>query len=190
VATTQEKYYSPGRGPDLRKNPETINNRHWTVNEMWEVHHEIARLLLLGYKGVNVAKQLGVSPQMVSNVRNSPVVQDKLAIMKGARDADTIDLSKEIRDSAPDALSLLKDIIRGDNEGAGANLPLRAKTAESMMDRAGYAAPQRKQVESIHYTLTKEEIQSIKEKAKNSGDIVDAVVIETGAEAEVESSGS
>lgn len=182
MATTQEKYYESERGPDLRRNPETANNRHWTVNEMWEVHHEIARLLLLGYKNVDVAEHLSVSSQMVSNVRNSPVVQDKLTIMKGARDADTIDLSKEIRDSAPDALGLLKDIIRGDNEGAGANLPLRAKTAESMMDRAGYAAPQRKQVESIHYTLTKEEIDGIKEKAKNSGDVVDAVVIEEGGE--------
>jgi len=76
---------------------------------MWEVHHEIARLVLLGYKNVDIAEKLDCSPQLVSNVRNSPVVKEKLALMRGARDADTIDIAKEIKEIAPEALNLLKN---------------------------------------------------------------------------------
>lgn len=169
------KYSDPNREPDQRK---VLQKKSWTVGEMWEVHHEIARLILLGWKNVEIAKRLKCSSQMVSNVRNSPVVQDKLAIMKGARDADSIDLSREIRESAPDALRLLQDIIRGDNDAQDAPLSLRAKTAESMMDRAGYSAPKRIQSESISYALTKEEIEEIKRRAYGNDDIIEGEIDE------------
>lgn len=164
----REKYYDPDRGPDLRKNN---GSRRWKISEMWEIHHEITRLLVLGWKNVEIAEHLGVTQVMVSAVRNSPVVQDKLAIMKAARDADTIDVAREIQEIAPAALELLKEIIGGDVQDA--SIALRAKTAESMLDRAGHGAINRSQIQNVPYYLTEDEIEDLKRRADNSGDIVD-----------------
>ena len=99
---------------------------------------------------------------------------DKLSIMRGARDADTLDLAKEIRDIAPDALDLLKNIITGEGDGEKASIALRARTAESNLDRAGYAAPKRLLTENIHGHFTSEDIENLKKRAAANDDVVDA----------------
>ena len=103
--TNPEKYFEAPREPDQRrKNGE--ERKTFEVSEMWEMHHEIVRLLVLGMKNVEICKVLGVSQPMVSYVRNSKVVKDQLAIMRAARDADTIDVARDIREKAPKALAL------------------------------------------------------------------------------------
>lgn len=181
MAIPQEKYYQDGRGRDLRR----VNGRSktWVVNEMWELHHEIARYLLLGEKNVVIAKRLGCSPQTVSNVRNSPVVQDQLAIMQGARDADTVDLAREIQEVAPDAMALLSDIIRGENAGKNASLSLRAKESNNMLARAGHGVPQRVQSESVNVHLTSQDIKDIKRRAMENQDIITVNKTEVNEEA-------
>ena len=98
MPVSQQKYYEENRGPDLRRCDPSKERGTWVVNEMWDVHHEIARRLVLGQKNVQIAEDLGISAVMVSNVRNSPIVQEHTAIMRGARDADTVDLSREIKE--------------------------------------------------------------------------------------------
>ncbi len=177
MTQSQKKYYDEDRGPDQRKK---VNNRNrWTVSEMWQVHHEIAGLILLGWKNVDIAEKLDVSEVMVSNVKNSPVVMDKLSIMRGARDANTIDLAKEIRETAPDALKLLQDIISGNGDGDNASINLRARTSEGMLDRAGYAAPKKLLTENLHGFFTSEDIAELKKRAKANDDVVDAEFKET-----------
>lgn len=162
MAIPQEKYYEDNRGKDLRR---AENPKHWVVSEMWDMHHEIARLILLGRNNVRIAEELKISPQTVSNVRNSPVVQEHLAIMQGARDADTIDLAKEIKNIAPDALMLLKNIVKGENDGVNASIGLRARTAENMLARVGHGVPHKIQSESVSFVLTSKDIADIKARA-------------------------
>ncbi len=161
--TNPEKYYNPDRGLDLRRQKDPGQARHWNVTEMWDIHHEIARMLLIGWKNVDIAKKLDVSATMVSEVRNSPVVQEKLALMHRARDADAIDVAKEIKDFAPVALNILKDVTEATGEFDGASPGLRAKTAESMLDRAGHGAVQKSMGLVGH--LTAEDIEAIKKRA-------------------------
>jgi len=85
--------------------------RGWQVAEMWDSHHEIARRIILGHTNTAIAAEMNVTPQTISNVRNSPVVQDKLSIMRAARDAGTIDLAHEIADLAPLALEKIKEAL-------------------------------------------------------------------------------
>lgn len=157
-----EKYYNSDREPDLRRNP-LKEARHWSVSEMWDIHHEIARMLLIGWKNVDIAKKLDVSAVMVSEVRNSPVVRDKLALMCKARDADAIDVAKEIKDFAPVALNLLKDIVTGEGDGEGASIGLRGKHAKDLLEKGGHVAVQKSLGLVGH--LTAEEIEAMKEKA-------------------------
>ena len=169
------KYFVAPRDPDARK---TDERKTFEVSEMWELHHEIVRRLVLGQKNSEIAKALNVTPVMVSYTRNSKVVKKQLDLMRAARDADTMDIAVRIRENGPAALSLLEDIIEdgGDTHG----IALAARTAESMLDRGGYAAP--KKIEGIVAHFTKDEIAELKKQAvesgRDAGMIIDAEEVE------------
>lgn len=171
-----DKYFLAPREPDARKR----ESRTFEVNEMWELHHEIVRRLMLGQKNVDIARALNVSEQMVSYTRNSKVVQKKLDLMRAARDADTVDVAKYIRDKVPKALALLEDII--DDHGENYSIALAAKTAENWVDRGGFQAPRNVNLLGAVAHFTSEEIEKIKEESRNkaveSGTIVEGEVEE------------
>jgi len=177
----KEKYFGE-REPDQRfKDPS--ERKQFEVQQMWEVHHEIVRRLLLGQKNSDIAKDLGVSQSMISYVRNSSVVKEKLEIMKGARDADTIDLARRIRKNAPTALKLLEDVIDGEVQtaiGEKMEVPLgmRVKEAGSMLSRAGYGPITNLKGQFAHGHFTKEDIDEIKGRARKDG-IESGSVIDT-----------
>ena len=81
---------------------------------------------------------------------------------------------KDIKDFAIEPLEYLKKIIRA--EGEVGSVSLAAKTSESWLDRAGYAAP--KKLEAVVAHLTADEIAQIKQEATkdatDSGTIVEA----------------
>jgi len=177
----RSKYFKPNRGRDERK-VSPNERRTFEVSTMWELHHEIVRRILLGQKNVDIAKALSISEVTVSYTRNSQVVKDKLEIMKGARDAETIDLSKRIREGAPKALKLLEDAIDGEVVGADGEprevtTMARLREANTMLDRAGYAAIRTFRGEHLVAHFTGEEIEKIKERARGVG-IDSGVVVE------------
>ena len=148
------------------------------MSEVWESHAEITRRILLGQKNTVIAEALGCSTQMVSNVRNSPVIQDRLSLMRGARDASAIDIARDIQEFAPEALRLLKEIVLGKGPGENASAALRAKVSSDFLDRAGHGAVRKEQ--HLHAHLTSEEIEGIKQRAlelkreKEGSEVVEA----------------
>lgn len=180
------KYSNGNRGPDERR-VDPSEKRTFEVSQMWEIHHEIVRRRLLGQKVVNIAKDLGISEATVSYTVNSPVVRDKLEIMKGARDAETIDLAKRIRENAPQSLRLLEDIISGEVDGNAVPLNMRRIEANTMMNRAGFAPVQTIKGAILHGHYTSEEIAGIKKRAVEdglkSGLVVEGEVVEEEEEA-------
>lgn len=153
----QEYYYSAPRERDRRRK----DRRTFEVSEMKELHHEIVRLHVAGTSNKDIAKALSVSEQMVSYTLNSKIVQGKIDLMRASRDADIIDLTREIRGKAPKALKLLEDII--DDHGEKHGMALAARTAENWMNRAGYTPVQKAQLAVAHFTA--EEIADLKEEA-------------------------
>jgi len=172
------KYFDENRGRDLRFNP-PAKPRSFKVAKLWDIHHEICRRIALGEKNVAIAEALGISPVTVSYTRNSKVAKDQTAILRGAMDADTIELGQQIQKFAPTALKVLEDIIQGTGDGKEASLSLRARYADKHLDRAGYS-PVRK-IASMNATLTREDIEAIKERSRKSAieaGVIDAEVIE------------
>jgi hypothetical protein len=171
-------YFKGDRPPDRRKKNGNKRSRSWQVNEIWELHAEISRRILLGQKNTVIAEALKCSVQTVSNVRNSPVIQDRLSLMRGARDASAIDIARDIQEFAPEALALLKQVVRGEGPGENASIALRAKQANEFLDRAGFSAVRKEQ--HIHAHLTSEEIEGIKQRAlelrkdKDKSEVIDA----------------
>ncbi len=164
-------YYSlPERDPDKRRKPPGAKNS-FVVSEMWERHHEIVRRLALGQKNVEIAKALGISEVSVSQVKNSPVVQEKLMTMTERMDNEAVDVGKRIRELAPLAIKTLEGVL----EDAEDTIPIAAKikVAQDVLDRAGHAAIKKVQGSMLHGHFTRDDLEEIKGLARDSGVIVD-----------------
>lgn len=147
--------------------PET--HKAYQIEQMWELHHEVCRLALIGMKQVDIANHLGVSPVMVSYTLRSPIVQRQLNQLKAVRDLDAIDVSKEIQELAPRAVKVLEELM--ENE-----LPnIKLKAATDILDRAGHAAVRTLRTENIHAHFTADEITDIKKRAREVGLLTDAI---------------
>ena len=161
---SESDYTDPNRKDMRRKNGPKVG---WQVATMWESHHEIDRMILLGHSNVEVAASLGITKEQVSNVRNSPVVQEKLTIMKAARDVGAIDLSREIATLAPIALQKVKEALEtGMVNGKEVSATGILKEANGILDREMGRPTQRVETRNLHGHLTMEDIERIKNRAK------------------------
>lgn len=167
------RYVDEGRN-DKRKvssrNPRRQGQKKagWQVAEMWEKHHEIARRLVLGIESnKEIAEALKCTPQLVSMVRNSPVVKDKVIVMRAARDADTIDLSKDILEMAPIAIQRMREALEeGRVQGKELSAEGILKQANNIIDREVGKPTQRVDTRNIHGHFTLDDIDRIKARAR------------------------
>jgi hypothetical protein len=154
----------PLREIDRREKPDT--RKTFEVSKIWETHSEIIRRLLVGQKASAIAEEMDVSRAMVSYVRKSRVVQDRLAELGAERDAISVDTARYIKDKVPKALRLLEQIMVGDVD---ATIGLRAKEANNWLDRAGYS-PVRNVNANVNVShFTPEDIEDIKRRAIENG---------------------
>ena len=153
------------------------NGRKYQIQKLWDIHHEIIRLLLLGWTHKAIADTLGVTSVTVSYTANSELVKRQLEVMRGARDAEALDLSVEIKRFAPEAFETLQVIMRD------ANTHEKHKIAIAMdaLDRAGYAPPKVIEGRFMHAHFTAEEIEEMKKRSKESGQVVEGELAESNS---------
>lgn len=163
-------YANPDRPADKRRKPPELKNS-FVVAEMWDRHKEIARRIALGQKNTEIALALGVTEQSISQVRNSPVVQEKTADLQAQMDGVAIDVGKRIRELAPLALKTLENILTDEEDTIP--LSLKFKTATDLLDRAGHSAIRKVQGNVLHGHFTKDDLEEIKQLARDSGVVVD-----------------
>lgn len=151
----------------MGRNP--TGRRKYQIESLWNSHHEVMRLLLLGWKSKDVAEHLGVTEAMVSYTKNSALVQRQLAIMQGARDAEVLDCAIEIKKRVGKALEVLDDTLSLDAQPA-----LRFRAAEAVLDRE---APKINRFEGTVAKLTAADLTALKERAlsvaREAGLVVD-----------------
>ena len=152
--TYNRSRYTDINREDLRRSPDG-NKKGYQMAKMWDNHHEIARLLVLGLNNQDIAERVGCTPQTVSNVRDSPVVQDKLAILHAVRDVATGDLASEIAAMAPMALKRIKEVLEtGQVHGQTASAAVIMKEANNLLYREMGKAVQRIDSRNLNTTLT------------------------------------
>lgn len=158
------------------KNDERFNGsgRKYQIQSLWDVHHEILRLAVLGWKHSDIAKELSITPATVSNCLNGELGRRQLELMRGARDAETIDLSIEIRKNAPVAYKVLMEYL----ENPDFDPRQRITIAMDQLDRAGFAAPKVIETRGAHLFLTKDDILEIKQRARDNDMVIDVPVLE------------
>jgi len=143
-------------------------HRKYQIEQMWDTHHEIVRLALIGMKYIDIASHLGISPVTVSYTLRSPIVARQLEQMRAVRDLGMIDIAKKIAELAPRAVEVLEQLL----DDPLPNISLKA--AESILDRAGYAAVQRIKQDITVSHFTAKEIDDIKNRAKDIGLLLEA----------------
>ena len=163
---------------DQRRRLPSAPKKGFEPTQMWAIYEDITRRIFLGQKSVAIANDLDITPQMVSYVRNSEMVQEKLAIMQLAADKDAVSVQNRIKELAPKALELLEDAISEGKIGTE-TIPaqLRLGHAEKLLDRAGYAAPKETRNLNLHGHFTTEDIENIKERAIDRA-VEAAIVVE------------
>lgn len=160
---------------DGRRNPN--GNQHYEIKQMWERHHQIARLLVLGWSNMQVATHLGITPQTVSNARNNPEVKRQIDLLSARADNSIVDVSKRIQDLAPRALNVMEEVMDD------AEFSTRRLAAKDILEMAGYKAISRLAIATAR--LSAEDIEDIKARAASMGylqreEIEDAVVADKG----------
>lgn len=163
---------------DHRRNP--AGNQHYDIKQMWERHHQIARLLVLGWSNKQVASHLSITPQTVSNARNNPEVKRQIDLLSARADNSVVDVSKRIQDLAPRALGVMEEVMDD------AEFSTKRLAAKDILEMAGYKAVSRLTIATAR--LSAEDIEDIKARAAAMGylrredaeDAEDAVIVEEG----------
>lgn len=144
--------------------------RQYQIKQLWELHHEILRRLVIGQKSVEIARDLNVTPAVISYVKNSEVGRRQLSLMRSAADVTAVDIAGRIKELAATAVEVMAQGLDDTNPMA-----LRMKAACDVLDRAGFGAPKVLRTENIHAHLTAEDISQIKQRAKSEGVVIDAI---------------
>ena len=150
----------------------------YVAKNLWQRHHEILNLHVLGAKGTEIARRLNITPQSVSNVINSPLAQQKIAAMRAVRDTEVLDVRKEVQDLLPAAMDTYREVLMKKDSDP----KLKVQVANTIvMDLAGHAAP-KKVAGVVAHVMTTPEIEELKkrglEAGKALGCIVDGEVVE------------
>ena len=123
-------------------------------------HREIARRLVLGEKASSVCLDLNMSPSRMSIIINSPLFKLELRRLEQARDADTVDVTKTLRELSPVALEVVeRTMYMAKSES------LRFNAAQDVLDRAGVAKVSKLVGQVIHdyASMSDEELKLRKE---------------------------
>jgi predicted transcriptional regulator len=146
----------------------------YEIKQLWQRNHEIINLSARGFKNVEIAEILGITPTCVSQTLNSELGERKLSEIRLERDEDAKKTVEKIRVLTSKALQVYHDIFDSDESTMSAKKDV-ADTV--VLELSGLRAPTRVQSVSAQYTLTKEELEDFKrrgaEAAKEAGIVID-----------------
>lgn len=155
---------SPGRTP-------SGNGRQWQLTNLWEHHHVMKRLTILGWKPKEIATYLGMDPVSVRNCLNSEIMKREIELMRGALDKRTLDIGQKLQEMAVKSCEVLDELLENDNVPAA----VRSKIALDVLSRAGHP-PQvaiKGTVDHRHFTTA--EIEELKQVAKQPRELEEEV---------------
>ena len=142
-----------GRHPDGKE-------KDYRVTKLWEQHHEVLRMLVVGMKPKVISAITGLTEEFISNLRNSPIAIRQLEILGVGRDAETVEAAAVIARVQPRAAKLLEQVIDGTLPAA---VRERIGTAQDMLSRGGNSPIQRVKSE-IQHGLTEQTLNEIKQR--------------------------
>jgi len=164
------------RDTDLRR-AEEDERKTYDIKALWQRSHEIVNLAARGFKQVEIAEILHITPQTVSNTLNSELGEKKLSEIREGRDEEAKKVTEKIRVLSGRALQTYHEIL--ENENGEASVRDRKDVSDTvLLDLAGMRAP----TKHVTAHLTQEEILNFKSRgklaAKQEGVVIDANTVE------------
>ncbi len=150
------------REPDKRR-VDGDQRKAYDIKSLWSLNHEIIDLDARGFKGVDIAKILHISPQTVSNTLNSTLGSEKKAELREIRDGETRVRMEQIRVLTDKAIGVYNEIL--DNETNEASLKDRRETADNvLLELSGLRVPTKVQAMTASYTMSHEDFEEFKKR--------------------------
>ena len=128
-----------------------------TLKELKSQHRNIIQMAFNGYKNNEIAERLGMAQSSVSIILRSPLGQ---AYMNGLQDRAqeaTLDVRKKLVSLNKDALDTIARLL---NPKEKAPHSVQFSAAKDVLDRTGYKAPDRLNVDMTFQTKTDEELDA------------------------------
>lgn len=157
--------------PDKRMKPIEERERY-EIKRLWQRNHEIVNLAARGFKNVEIAEILNITPATVSATLNSELGMRKLSELREARDDEAKKVTEKIRILTNKALQIYHEIF--DDESGECTLKDKKAAADTvLLELSGLRVPTKIQSQSVHTVLTRDEIEELKrrgiEAARESG---------------------
>ena len=146
-------------------------------------NHRVVTLHCQGMSNNEVAKILKIHHVTVSQIINSPISQERIKSIQAEVDQNTADHAHELAALRGPAIGILADVLK-DNM-IEADLSLRVKVAESVLDRTGLSKSTK--VETKTYSSERGGLEEILKTAISLGmvenpEVIDVTPVEGGDE--------
>lgn len=142
-------------------------NNNYEILEVTDHQKEIVRRLAVGQDTDTIARELNLTPQTISNVRNHPIIVEMIAALHDSRNSQAKDITEQIAEVAPDAIALLKSVIRNDilsDNGTMATDPEIGDQIRASLGLLKTITP-RLNMHSHQHIITSDKINEIKQRA-------------------------
>jgi len=129
------------------------------IKDLWDIHHEIIRRLVIGQRSKDIADILRISEATVNSVKGSVLARRQMDLMRAARDKEAIDISQQIQDLCPSAVKVLEEAMDPEHP-----IHIRANMALKVLEMGGHKAPAKVQVSAVHSILSASDIDEIRKR--------------------------
>jgi len=136
-------------------------DRKYQVQHLWERHHKMLRLTLLGWQPRDIATELGCTVHTVTACVNSALGKRVLAEMQAVVDEKTIDVATKLQEMSMKAAAKLEAILDDEDTPRA----LQARIAMDNLDRTGHARQINVKGQFLHGVVTPELLEQIKKDA-------------------------
>ena len=159
------------------------------LKELNERHHVIKRMLFLGRTPTEISRVLGVTTQMISNVKNSGLMQVALGRLQDEADVDVVKVEQRIQQLLSPSLDKLEEVVKfGTLDGEVVEVDSRLRVLQNSLGRGGFPTNPKIEGGKDDSKVGRTTIEKVKmrafELAKESGQIVEleseSVTVETG----------
>ena len=134
------------------------------LKELKTHHREIARLRFEGFKPTEIAERTGTKLQTIYNILRDALCKSYMAGLSDKAHDSVINVRKKMAEMNKNALETIYYMLEDSNRDL-VPASTRLTAANSILDRNGYAAPERHEHMVAHFTS--EDLLALKERAES-----------------------
>lgn len=127
------------------------------LKELKSHHRKIIQMSFNGFSNNEIAERMGTTPANVSTLLRSPLGQAYLNNMEDKAKSATLDVRKELISMNRDALNTFRRLLDPKQKAPAS---VQFNTAKDILDRSGYKAPDKLNVDMTFQTKSDEELDA------------------------------